>query len=264
VAVTSQTVVADVADELARRVATGEYAPGELVPSVRAVAAEFDVNRATAQLILGKLESAGFVEAKRGKGFAVRDVRLTGGLDVYRHLFRLSVGLPEVALETFHDIIAVEQDLLLDTLRRFTLSVQDAAEHGGVVRELAAQVDRLEALAREPETDRAAFVRVELGIIRGLVGAVGQTMQLATLNSIGEMILDVREAVDALFVVEPDVHVLVWRGLLAVWESGSQPSESEALLFEDLVTMYHNRVLARFEELVAPRVEDAEPIACVS
>jgi DNA-binding transcriptional regulator YhcF (GntR family) len=242
--VNPQTVVADVADELARRVATGEYGPGELVPSVRQVAAEFEVNRATAQLILGRLESAGFVEAKRGKGFTVRDVRLAGGVDVYRRLFRLSMGMAEVALETFHDIVVTEQQLLLDTLRAYT-----DLEHRIAAADLGAIVDRLERIARRPEPDLHEFLRLELSIVRALVSVVGQSMRLATLNSLGEMVLDVPEAVAAFFVVEPDVHVLVWRALISVWDSGGGPSESQTLLFEDLVTVYHGRVLARFEEL---------------
>lgn len=242
-----QTVVADIADELARRVAAGEYAPGDLVPSVRQVATEFEVNRATAQLVLGRLESSGFVEAKRGKGFTVRDVRLAGGVDVYRRLFRLSMPMPEVAVETFHDIIAVEQALLVDTIRTYS-----EGDHRISSTELHACVDQLEAIAREPEPDVAAFLQVELAIIRDLISAVGQTMQLATLNSIGEMVLDVPEATQAFFVVAPDVHVLVWRALVSVWDGEDGPSDAEKLLFEDLVSMFHGNVLARFEELVLP------------
>lgn len=244
----SRTVVADVADELARRVAAGRYAPGELVPSVRQVAAEFQVNRATAQLILGRLESAGFVEAKRGKGFTVRDVRLCGGVDVYRRLFRLSMAMPEVASATFHDIVEVEQALLTDTLRACS-----DGDHRIVPSELTAQVDRLEAVALEPEPDLAAFLRVELGLVRNLVHTVGRTMQLATMNSIGEMVLDVPEAVESFFVVDPDVHVIVWRALVSAWSAAEGPSESEVLLFEDLLAMYHSRVVARFDELSGSR-----------
>lgn len=252
----SQTVVADIADELARRVASGRYGPGELVPSVRQVAAEFEVNRATAQLVLGRLESAGFVEAKRGKGFTVRDVRLSGGVDVYRRLFRLSMDMPEIAVETFHDVVEVEQQLLTETIRAYSDSERRVAPA-----ELHADVDRLEAIAREPEPDLARFLRIELGIVRGLVSAVGQTMQLATLNSIGEMVLDVPEAVESFFVVAPDVHVLVWRALVSVWDNEDGPSEAERLLFDDLVTMYHGRVLDRFEDLVAPQETAAGPAA---
>jgi hypothetical protein len=246
--VNPQTVVADVADELARRVASGEYGPGELVPSVRQVAAEFEVNRATAQLILGRLESAGFVEAKRGKGFTVRDVRLSGGVDVYRRLFRLSMSMPDVALETFHDIVATEQQLLVDTLRAYTDS-----DHRIATAELSIQVDRLAKIAGEPEPDLDEFLRLELAMIRGLVTLVGQSMQLATLNSIGEMILDVPEAVGAFFAVEPDVHVHIWRTLVGVWDNGGGPSAAQTLLFEDQLRTYHSRVLARFEELLSLR-----------
>lgn len=243
----SQTVVADIADELARRVAAGEYAPGDLVPSVRQVAAEFEVNRATAQLILGRLESTGFVEAKRGKGFTVRDVRLVGGVDVYRRLFRLSVEMPEVALETFRDLVQLEQMLLLDTMRAYS-----AGDHRIAQEDLHAAVERLAAIAREPDPDLAEFLGVELGVVRSLVGAVGNGMHLAVLNSIGEMVLGVWEATSAFFAVPPDVHVAAWRAVVTVWENGGAPSESEAALFEDLVTRYHRRVLTRFGELLAP------------
>jgi GntR family transcriptional regulator, transcriptional repressor for pyruvate dehydrogenase complex len=251
--VNPQTVVADIADELARRVASGRYAPGDLVPSVRQVAAEFEVNRATAQLVLGRLESAGFVQARRGKGFTVRDVRLSGGVDVYRRLFRLSMHMPEIALETFHDIVETEQALLRETVYAYSIG-----EHRIASAEFNDDVDRLEEIARTAETaagePRVAalveFLQAELRVLRNLVSAVGQTMQLATLNSIGEMVLDVPEAIEAYFVVAPDVHVLVWRALAGVWDNAQAPTESEVALFDDLISMYHTKVVAKFEELI--------------
>ncbi|MGK8491745.1 hypothetical protein [Nocardia asiatica] len=70
------------------------------------------------------------------------------------------------------------------------------------------------------------------------------------MNSIGEMVLQVPEAVAAYFAGAPDLHVLVWRALAAVWDSGSGPSEAQLALFEDLFGMYHEKVIVRFEELV--------------
>jgi hypothetical protein len=83
-----------------------------------------------------------------------------------------------------------------------------------------------------------------------LLTALGLTMQRAILNSIGEMVLEVPEAIEAYFAGAPDLHVLVWRALAAVWDSGSGPSEAQLALFEDLFGMYHEKVIARFEELV--------------
>lgn len=255
----SQTVVADVADELARRVAAGEYRPGELMPSVRQVAEEFSMNRATAQLTLGRLESYGFVEARRGKGFTIRDVREAGGLDVYRHLFRFSVPMPEVAVEMFHDIVEVERGIVMDALLTYT-----GCAHRLDPAELKATVDELEALARQDEPDHHRILALEVGLVRRLLSALGSTMQRAVLNSIGEMVLEVPLAVQAYFAGAADLHVLVWRALLAVWDSGSEPSEAQLALFEDLFGMYHDKVVTRFEELLLGPAEQQAPRAATA
>lgn len=247
----AQTVVADVADELARRVAAGEYQPGELMPSVRQVAEEFDMNRATAQLTLGRLESNGFVEARRGKGFTIRDVREAGGVDVYRQLFRFSVSMPDVASEMFRDIVEVERGIVMDTLLAYTGSAQEIDPAL-----LKAEIDKLETLARQDTPDLREILAIEVALVRRLLTALGLSMQRAILNSIGEMVLKVPEAVEAFFAGAPDLHVLVWRALAAVWDSGSGPSDAQVALFEDLFGMYHERVVLRFDELVG--VSDAE------
>ncbi|MER7454191.1 winged helix-turn-helix domain-containing protein [Nocardia beijingensis] len=249
----SQTVVADVADELARRVAAGEYQPGDLMPSVRQVAEEFDMNRATAQLTLGRLESYGFVEARRGKGFTIRDVREAGGVDVYRQLFRFSIPMPDIAMEMFRDIVDVERNLVLEALLSYTGGEQriDSAE-------TKSTIDELESLARQQDPDLRQMLALEVALVRRLLTALGLPMQRAILNSIGETVLEVPEAVEAYFAGAPDLHVLVWRALAAVWDSGSGPSEAQLALFEDLFGMYHEKVVARFEELVVGVEESAD------
>ncbi|MET8875783.1 GntR family transcriptional regulator [Nocardia sp. NPDC004604] len=252
----SQTVVADVADELARRVAAGEYQPGDLMPSVRQVAEEFDMNRATAQLTLGRLESYGFVEARRGKGFTIRDVREAGGIDVYRHLFRFSIPMPDVAIEMFRDIVEVERGIVMEALLAYTGSEQEIDPA-----ELKAEIDELESLARQEVPDFRQILAIEVGLVRRLLTALGLSMQRAIVNSIGEMVLDVPEAVEAFFAGAADLHVLVWRALVAVWDSGSGPSDAQLALFEDLFGLYHEKVIARFEELLDTAADGHEDAA---
>ncbi|MBL1078927.1 winged helix-turn-helix transcriptional regulator [Nocardia sp. 2] len=241
----AQTVVADVADELARRVATGELAPGDLMPSVRQVAEEFEMNRATAQLVLGKLESYGFVDAHRGRGFTVRDVRRAGGVEVYRRLFRLSMPAPELAADMFRNIVETERMIVLDALIAYTESGR-----GAELEELREEVEELEILARATPPDHARMLALEVGLVRRLLTELGQSMQRAVLNSVGDLLFEVPEAIEAFYAVSPDLHVLAWQALLAVWETGTGPSEAQLALFEDLFGMYHDRVVARFEELV--------------
>ncbi|NKY36371.1 GntR family transcriptional regulator [Nocardia speluncae] len=247
----SRTVVADVADELARRVAAGEYQPGELMPSVRQVADEFEMNRATAQLTLGRLESYGFVEARRGKGFTIREVRQAGGLDVYRHLFRFSIPMPEVAIEMFRDIVEVERGIVMDALLAYTGAAPGGPVAAGFdLAELKTEVDALETLARTDVPDHRRILAIEIGIVRRLLVTLESSLQRAILNSIGDMVLEVPQAVEAYFAGAADLHVLVWRALIAVWESESGPSAAQLALFEDLFGIYHHKVINRFEELL--------------
>ena len=118
-----RTVVADVADELARRVASGEYEPGGLMPSVRQVADEFDLNRATAQLILGRLESYGFVDAYRGKGFVIE-----GTPDLVKAKTREILGIMKPSggyvASASHDYVLPETPIenvlaMFDTVREY-------------------------------------------------------------------------------------------------------------------------------------------------
>lgn len=251
----SRTVVADVADELARRVAAGEYQPGELMPSVRQVADEFRMNRATAQLTLGRLEPYGFVEARRGKGFTIRDVREAGGIDVYRHLFRFSTSMPAVAVDMFRDIVEMERGIVLEALLGYTAVLHATSPIASAAPKvdpaaLKADIDRLETLARLDVPDHRQLLAIEIGLVRKLLTALDSSMQRAVLNSIGEMVLEVPEAVEAFFAGAADLHVLIWRALMAVWESDSGPSQAQLALFEDLVRMYHQKVLARFADLL--------------
>ncbi|HLS76750.1 MAG TPA: GntR family transcriptional regulator [Nocardia sp.] len=242
----ADTVVADVADELARRVAAGQYRPGELMPSVRQVAEEFEMNRATAQLTLGRLESYGFVSARRGKGFTIHDVRAVGGLEVYRHLFRFSLDRPDLAVAMFGDIVAAERELVREALLGYT-----ASERAVDRAELAAMVAELETLARQQPPDHRRVLAAEVALIRRLFTAMDTSLRRAVFNSVAEMVLEVPEAVRAYFAAPAELHALMWRALLSVWDSGTPPSPAQSALFDELFDNYHRRVLARFRELVA-------------
>ncbi|GGK54019.1 GntR family transcriptional regulator [Nocardia camponoti] len=254
----AHTVVAEVADELARRVAIGEYQPGDLMPSVRQVAEEFEMNRATAQLTLGRLESYGFVEALRGRGFAVLDVRREGGMDAYRHLFRFAADVPELASGMFADLVETERGIIADALLCYTDLCYDDPDAAVDIAELTAAIDELESLARADLPDHAAMLNVEMAVTRSLLGALGMGVQRAVLNSIADMVLEVPTAVSAYFAVAPDLHVAIWRGLLAAWAADAPPTEAQLALFDDLFALYHAKVTARFEQLLGVHEPAAE------
>src|SRR5829696_9955953 len=66
-----------VADVLA-----GRYAPGERLPTQRALAADLGVNMASLREGIKRLEQLRLVDVKHGDAMRVRDWRANGGLDV--------------------------------------------------------------------------------------------------------------------------------------------------------------------------------------
>lgn len=61
-----------ITDELERRIQTGEYVPGDRVPSVLSIMQEYQVASATAQKSLVGLRSRGLIETFPGMGSYVK------------------------------------------------------------------------------------------------------------------------------------------------------------------------------------------------
>ena len=60
-----------VADDLRRRIESGEFPPGSMLPSLASLAEEYRVGRTTARKAVGALREAGIVETVRGWGMFV-------------------------------------------------------------------------------------------------------------------------------------------------------------------------------------------------
>lgn len=71
--ITSKGIFLQIADNLCHQVLEGQLKPGERVPSVRDLAAEFEVNRNTVMRTYTILQEAGIFDNKRGIGFFISD-----------------------------------------------------------------------------------------------------------------------------------------------------------------------------------------------
>jgi DNA-binding transcriptional regulator YhcF (GntR family) len=94
----SKGIFLQIADNLCRQILEGGLKPGDRVPSVRDLAAEFEVNRNTVMRTYTNLQEAGIFNNKRGIGFfvsenAVELVRANEKEDFYNH------DLPEFILK---------------------------------------------------------------------------------------------------------------------------------------------------------------------
>lgn len=75
---------AQVIDELRRRIESGEYPPGSLLPSEHQLSEEFQIARPTVVRALRVLRQDGWIETQQGKGSFVRGRPALAGLEAAR------------------------------------------------------------------------------------------------------------------------------------------------------------------------------------
>lgn len=131
----------EIAESLRKRIADGEFPPGETVPSGRDLAEQWSVSRATAIKAMDVLRSDGVVEARQGTGFIVTETpvarpaggrragaaRVTGGMPFVR------VGAPDWAIPPVHVTEALRMGAAMRALRRIrVLQLPDGSPHSYV------------------------------------------------------------------------------------------------------------------------------------
>lgn len=69
----SKGIYLQISDNLCHQILEGQLQPGDRVPSVRDLAAEYEVNRNTVMRTYTHLQEAGIFDNKRGIGFFISD-----------------------------------------------------------------------------------------------------------------------------------------------------------------------------------------------
>jgi GntR family transcriptional repressor for pyruvate dehydrogenase complex len=156
---------------LLEAVLAGRYAPGEKLPTQRALAADLGVTMGSLREALKRLEQMGLVESRQGDAMRVRDWREHGGLDVVAHLLFRSGGL--------------DAGVLADVLEARGLMLRELAGLAAH-RRSEEQAERLAALARgiAGAPDDAAAQAVDFAWATELAQAAGNLVFLLVLNAI--------------------------------------------------------------------------------
>lgn len=100
----------EIAESLRARIAAGEFAPGETIPSGRDLAEQWDVSRATAIKAVDVLRNDGVVVGKQGTGFVVTETpvarpagaRRAGSARILGGMPFLRIGTPDWAEPPTH------------------------------------------------------------------------------------------------------------------------------------------------------------------
>ncbi|MEV6558218.1 winged helix-turn-helix domain-containing protein [Nocardia sp. NPDC051756] len=239
----------DITEQLAYRIAAGVYQPGDLLPSVRQVATDFNTSTPTANSALGRLAALGFVETRRGLGYLVRDLNLYGGIDTWRYIFRFAHRVPDRAAKLFSDLIDIEVQLLLQAIHIFAV----APRRYDLSRAIHA-ADRFELLATNEKADRTDVLTAELHVLRCCFAALGKPGFLSLFNTAGEIFISTPEVSRAFYEpLDPEGHLLLMRKLQELSKTEGPIEILDIDLVELMIREYHNQVVQTFAELVGAK-----------
>ena len=177
---TRQPLPDQVAAELVRRIASGEYAEGSVIPPESELASQLAVGRSTVREAMKGLVGAGMVEIQRGKGTFVRP---RSGWSPFDPLVLVaSSGLPDGARATTRKV--------LEARRLVEVGVAELA----ATRATPEQVERLDqTIARmEAAPDVASFVSADLAFHETLLEAADNPFVAALFAPIGALLTDER------------------------------------------------------------------------
>lgn len=230
------TVVDTLSRTLAEAILDGTWPAGARLPSVRALAAEHEVNVSTVQRVLARLSELGLVRTHDRRGVEVCDISRLGGAALWPLRMQRASEDPLPALALVDDALAIRRTLAGQVLR--ALVGVDFATYGGQLeRAVAAFVD---AAARDDVTP-AQLLATETDALRTLLLAAQRPAVLAIVNDVHAMMMATPVLLESIY-QEPQVNAQAWEGLVLLLRMGlahpDSVSDIEMMLAElDAVTL---------------------------
>ena len=170
------------------RILRGEHAPGTRLPTVRALAAEFGINPATAQRAIARLERTGLVNARQGSGTVVNDPETHGDLSLvpaWLEALRHEPARAAALLAEFLEVRRILASRLLVQHRERLLA--GAAELAGAANALFE--------ARGTDAVRVA----DIAFARTLLGMTGNRAAVSVLNAAARLLEEVPAVAEAMY-----------------------------------------------------------------
>jgi len=214
---------------LCEHIVSGRYAPGEKLPTQRALAADLAVNIGPVREAVKRLEQLRLVEVRHGDAMRVADWRATSGLEAAAPLLFRPGGFDAEALAALMEA------------RRVMLaqSAGFAAERRSD--EQAEELERLAGRIADAGDDTGAVQALDFAFFAELIEAAGNLVFSLVMNSIRHLYLENAHLFSAL-VDDPQELAPLYRRAARAVQVGSASRASRAI--EELTRLQEKRVLA--------------------
>lgn len=223
---------------LALRILRGDPAPGERLPSVRALAVEFGVTAPTIQRVVARLEGRGLVQAVHGSGVVVLDARRHGGLDVLPLWFEAHAAEPAAGAKMLGDVLAVRRGMAAQLIPRHRDALLAAAP-------MLAQ----HLVAQQAATELWPRAEADLAAARALLEICDNAAAIAIFNTVEQLVRTVPHVAEALY-GDAEAHDANWADVMEAVALIEDPRESGARM-EAALAATDAAAVARFEALLA-------------
>ena len=219
---------------LTRAILRGTFAPGTNLPTVRDLAADHDVNPATVQRALARLESRGLVTARQGSGLRVNDPAEAGDLSLVPDWLAATDDDPDRAAAILADLLEVRRVMAARLIARHRLEVLDA------IGDLKADASNLLVVPADQ------VWQADIEFARTVIRATGNTVAAAVLNSLARALAELPVLVDAMY-DEPARNVGAMLTVLAAVRDGgadlAEQIDKAMLLVDDHTVQTFRRLL---------------------
>jgi GntR family transcriptional regulator, transcriptional repressor for pyruvate dehydrogenase complex len=234
--------LAGVFDKLLVDIVSGRYPSGARLPAERDLARVLGASRPTLREALRRLGEWGLIEARRGSGIVVRELR-DWSIDVLPTYLRLGAPLdpPGSLVPLVKDLLAVRRMVLIDLLGL----VASRTTPGSLAGARAAA-----RRAWESRHDIAAFQREDLELLRAILLSARFLPALWMLNGLVRVYLDLARTVGGALVV-PEDYLEAYDRILAALERHDGAAACEAM--SRYLAHHDRRLLAALGEPYDPR-----------
>ncbi|MCW3027714.1 MAG: regulatory protein GntR [Solirubrobacterales bacterium] len=159
-------------ERLREAILAGRYAPGECLPTQRALAADLRVNIASVREALGRLEQLRLIDVRHGDATRVLDWRRSGGLEALAVIGSMDAQLAGDLFEA----------------RRLLLGEAARLAAGRRTDEQAAELEELAGALTAAPDDGSALL-ADWAFMSALVAAAGNLVFQLVMNSVRELYL---------------------------------------------------------------------------
>lgn len=238
-----RTLVSQVTDAIAFRIVSGKYVAGEHLPSVRKLAVEFEINPSTVQVVLARLESSGFVNARQASGVTVKDVEQFGSIETWKYIFRFAQQIPDRAVRICKELLSFRTLIITEALKRIQ---EDPSRYSTASFQKA--IESFEHVLKTSPEDVLEISYTQIQAVRSILIATEQTVVTAIANSISEVYVQV-PAIMQVMSKDPQLTLEAWKFLLKEWEAQTL-SDQKIKEAKKLLKLRDEELLLSFKEIV--------------